>query len=417
MKRFTFLLILSTLLLAGCSANPLVIVTSTGEMPTPLEEVIPADTPTPEPETATPTDTQAPEPTAAATDEPKTAAGTLAYVGTDGNLYLKDLASGAETALTDDATRKLENVEEEVTYLYLQWSSDGELLAYQRQTARKVTTGLDYHFSLWVYDPDADSHREVLPDVQTAGFAWQPGTHTLTFAYSVREGYFTDRALVDSSLATGIMGIDADSGGAPFEIVPPGGGYSLVLPNWSANGRFASFEEILGMEGSGNFATYDMEASRYTSREQGVGGYDLASDGSWLVFDTMTYIPSGMERIWRVNLDWSGAQRISPHYGEGYAFFPRLSPDDSQVAYLKGTGMPGEPGGDLYELFVQPTVETPEPLFLGVVNTPITLDWMPDGKSLLLTVNATTEATIITIRLEDAFVNKLADGSYPAIRP
>ncbi len=417
MKRIAFLLILTTVLLAGCGLDPSVITSSTGEAPTPAVETIEAETPVVEPETPAPADTRAPEPTSIPTDEPKTLNSMLAYVGSDGNLHLKDLLSGEVTAITEDAAQHAAGAEEEVSYSSLAWSSDGLLLAYQRLNARPVAAGVEYHFSLWVYDPAAASHTEVLSDIQTAGFAWRPGTHVLTFANTVREGYFTERAAVDAALAAGIWGVDVDAAGAPFEMVPPAGGYTVVAPHWSTDGRIVAFDEIFGMEGTGYFAFYDMETAEYARREQQVGGYDLASDGSWLVFDNLTYIPSGMERIWRVSLDWTGAQRISPHYGEGYAFFPRLSPDDSQVAYLKGKGMPGEPNGDLYELFVQPTVETTEPQFFGVVNAPMTLDWMPDGKSLILTVNAATEVTIITIRLEDAFATKLADGSYPAVRP
>lgn len=417
MKRFTFLLIISTLLLAGCGLDPRVITSSTGEAPTPVVETIEAETPTVEPETATPPDTAVPETTSLPTDEPKTLYSMLAYVGSDGNIHLKDLLSGSDTALTEDATRRLESFDEEVTYLDLQWSSDGLLLAYQRQTARSIAAGLEYHFSLWVYDLAADAHREVLSDAQTAGFAWRPGTHTLTFAYTVQEGYFTDRATVDAARATGIWGVDVDAGGAPVEIAPPEGGYTVVAPQWSDDGRIVAFDEIFGMEGTGYFAYYDMETAEYTRREQQVGGYDLASDGSWLVFDTLTYIASGMERIWRVGLDWTGAQRISPHYGEGYAFFPRLSPDGSQVAYLKGLGLPGETSMDEYEVFVQPTVETTDPQSFGRVLTPMTLEWMPDGENLILTINAASDMQIITIRLEDARVDKLADGSYPAMRP
>lgn len=417
MKRIAFFLIISAVLLAGCGLDPAVITTSTGEAPAPVVETIEAETPKVQPATAAPTDTRAPEPTSAPTDEPKTLNSMLAYVGSDGNLHLKDLLTGEDTALTEDATQTAAGAGEEVSYSSPAWSSDGLLLAYQRITARSIAAGLEYHFSLWVYDPASDTHREVLPDVQTAGFAWQPGTHMLTFAYTVREGYFTERAAVDAALATGIWGVDVDAGGSPVEIAPPQGGYTVVAPHWSDDGRIVAFDEIFGMEGTGYFAYYDMETGEYTRREQQVGGYDLASDASWLVFDTLTYIPGGMERIWRVNLDWTGARRISPHYGEGYAFFPRLSPDGSQVAYLKGMGMPGEPSMDEYEIFVQPAVETNDPQSLGRVLSPMTLEWMPDGESLILTVNATTEMTIITIRLEDAFATKLADGSYPAVRP
>jgi hypothetical protein len=178
-----------------------------------------------------------------------------------------------------------------------------------------------------------------------------------------------------------------------------------------------AFAEVFAMEGSGNFAYYDMETKEYVRREQAVGTFDLLPDGSGLVYDLMTYMPNGTERIWKVNLDWTDAQRISPDYTEGYAYLPRLSPDGLQVAYFKGLGEPGEPMLDRSELFVQPLVETNDPRSLGMVESPLTLEWLADGKSLLLTVGPQDSLEIILVRLEDASVVKLAEGNFPAMQP
>jgi len=84
---------------------------------------------------------------------------------------------------------------------------------------------------------------------------------------------------------------------------------------------------------------------------------------------------------------------------------------------VKGLGDPGEPMLDRSELFVQPVVETNDPRSLGVIESPVTLDWLADGKSLLLTVGPPEFREIITIRLEDAYVEKLAEGNFPAMQP
>lgn len=412
MKQIAVLILLSVVTLSGCGNGPKGI----SEAPTPeivdtaapVDTVAPTDQPAP---TQAPTDLPGPISTVAAEYQ------MLAYVAHDGNVYLKDLLTDKELALTDDATFSLPDPEEIVEYHDLAWSSDGLLLVFQRVTASATDSGRDYHFNLWVFDVLAGSLSEVLADVQTAGFAWRPGTHQLTYALTVQEGYFTARAEVNSASATGIFSIDVDAGSDPVEIVTPSGGFSLVAPQWSADGRTVAFSEIFGMEGTGNFAYYDFDAGEYVRREQQVGNYDLAPDGSRLVFDTLTYIPGGMERIWVVNLDWTGAQRISPHYGEGYAFGPKLSPDGQQVAYWKGLGMPGEPSADQNELFVQPLVETNDPKSYGMFQSPYSLDWLADGKSLILNVGDPEKQEIITIRLEDGYVDKLADGIYPAMRP
>jgi len=222
---------------------------------------------------------------------------------------------------------------------------------------------------------------------------------------------------LDATKAWGIWSIDVDAGSAAVEIVPPTAGFSVVSPQWSADGRIVAFSEIFGMEGTGNFAYYNFDTAEYVRREQQVGNYDLMPDGSRLVFDTLTYMPGGMERIWIVNLDWTGAQRISPHYGEGYAFGPKLSPDGQQVAYWKGLGMPGEPSMDRNELFVQPVVETNDPKSYGVINSPVSLDWMADGKSLIVNHGDPENRVISIVHLADATVEKLLNGTYPAMRP
>ena len=417
MKQIAILILLSVLALSGCGISPLRITSATGEAPTPVEAV---STSVP---VATVAPTDLPAPTNALKDVPAPIATVgpeyriLAYVARDGNIHLKDLLTGKEQALTEDATLGLSDPEEIVEYHDLAWSSDGLLLAFQRLTAAIIDSGRLYHFNLWVFDVQTRAISEVLADVQTAGFAWRPGTHQLTYALTVQEGYFTTRAEVNSASATGIFSIDVDAGSDPVEIVPPSGGFSLVSPQWSADGRIVAFSEIFGMEGTGNFAYADMDTGEYVRREQQVGNYDLMPDGSRLVFDTLTYMPSGMERIWVVNLDWTGAQRISPHYGEGYAFGPKLSPDGQQVAYWKGIGLPGEPSPDQNELFVQPVVETNDPKSYGVIDSPYSLDWMADGKSLILNVGDPEHREIVTISLEDASTDKLADGTYPAMRP
>lgn len=415
MKRIAILFLLTAVILSGCGIIPKIITSSTGTAPTPVEEF----------ETAAPVDTAAPNaaPTAAATDVPAATAvppaqpGLLAYIARDGNITLKDLADGSETKVTADATKITTGADGMVDYYDLAWSSDGQLLAAQRVEGKPVDSGLQFSFSLVVLNMATNTLKEVLTGPMTAGFAWRPGTHHLTYALSVDENYFTSRAELDETKARGIWAIDVDAGGEPVEIVPPSGGFSVVSPQWSADGRIVAFAEVYAMEGSGNFAYYNMETNEYVRREQAIGTYDLMPDGSELVYDLMTYMPSGTERIWKVNLDWTGAKQISPDYTEGYAYMPRLSPDGQQVAYFKGLGEGGEPMLDRSELFVQPVVETDDPRSLGMIVSPLSLEWLADGKSLLLTAGPQDAQEIITVLLENASVVKLAEGSFPAMQP
>lgn len=416
MKRVAFLFLVTTFLLTGCGLGSKVIVSSTGEAPTPIEEVI---TPEPSETSGVPTESATPEPIVSPTPEPTAGVEIrqLAYAAADGNIHLMDLLTGADTALTDDATLKLTDIDEEIAYYNLSWSSDGLLLAYQRQTARRVDTGMNYSYSLWVYDSAEGSRREVLSGVQTAGFSWRPGTHQLTYAQSVHEGYFTSRAELDRTKATGIWSIDVDAGSAPVELVPPSAGYAVVAPRWSADGRIVAFNEVFAMEGTGYLAYYNMDTARYSRLEKAIGGYDLAPDGAWMVYDTQTYIASGTERVWKSKMDGSSTEMISPDYTAGYATAPRLSPDASLVAYFKGTALPGDPGGDLKELFVQAPAAGATPQSLGTFDMPTSIEWMPDGSGLILTVGPWDGMEIYFVSLVDGSAVKLADGSEPAARP
>ena len=64
----------------------------------------------------------------------------------------------------------------------------------------------------------------------------------------------------DAALATGISAIDLDTGETSL-LVEPENGYTLILPTWSPDGRFISFDELIYMEGRGPFAYYDFEAA------------------------------------------------------------------------------------------------------------------------------------------------------------
>jgi len=415
MKRIVFVLLIAMLALSGCNVMERVIVSSEGKAPTPVEEVIVAETPIVPTDTAAPSETPTEEIIPTETAAP--ASSLLAYLTLDGNIHLKNLVTGEDRALTEDSTKLNPEADFGVTYYNPQWSSDGKMLAYQRMLSEKHPEGYNYEFNLWVYNLEIDYADEVLHATMTSGYTWRPGTHQLTYSLGIDNNYFFGRDGVDPALASGIWSIDLDAFTAPAELVAPSAGLTLVNPKWSTDGRILSFEEVLAMEGSGTFAYFDTSVNEYVRREQQVGGYDLAPDGSWLVFDTMTYIASGMERIWRVNLDWTGAQRISPHYGEGYAFFPRLSPDGQQVAYFKALNLPGDPDMGQNEIFVQPVVETNEPKSLGMVNTPVTLEWTGDGKSLIVSVSNGEDFEILRINAADGSVEKLADGIQPAMQP
>lgn len=406
MKSVLAFLLIAMTALSGCA--PLISGGSSEEMPTPVVDFVTPQAPTDQP-TAAPTDAPTTEP------EPQSDR-LLAYVAADGNVRIKTLPSGDETAVTSDATGEMvvDGVGM-IRYSQLTWSSDGLLLAFLRDEGKQISEGLDYSFFLQVHDVQSGQVKTLLEDIMLAGFAWQPGTHRIAYALSTEPGYFVTRGGVDAALAKGIWTVDTDSG-ETAELVKPERGLHLVNPQWSPSGQVVGFEEVEFMEGRGKWGYFDLGEGAYHALDQQLGNYDWMPDGSGVVFDTMVYTASGMERIWKANRDGTGALRISPHYGDGYSFLPVLSPSGDLVAYFSEFGDVNEPSKLQTRLYVQPLEEV-EPRELAELEQVYSLAWSPDGSDLIVSQGEYNAQVIVQVHLADGFISELASGSWPALQP
>jgi hypothetical protein len=334
------------------------------------------------------------------------------YIGIDGNLWLAEATGGPPRQITNDAASPASggNV---VMYDSPKISSDGRYIAARRDAGVPVTEGIKYQFGLWVYDTETGESRAVYesPDTTPAGMDWKPGTHLLAFGTGAPPNYFTTRGgKPDPTLTTGIFGFDLDSGSAKV-LVEPENGYSLILPVWSPDGRFLSFDELIYMEGKGPFAYYNFEAKQYIHWDESLGLYDWSPDDSQLAYDKMTYTPNGLERIFtRPRLDGSEVQ-ISPEPAQGYAFYPVYSPDGQQVAYLTN---PGGPDSTQYTLVVQ-DLPNGEPRELGIYELIWNLDWSSDGKALIFSAGQHEAQQIYGYDLASRTTTVLAQGSQPSL--
>jgi Tol biopolymer transport system component len=198
-----------------------------------------------------------------------------------------------------------------------------------------------------------------------------------------------------------------------MELVPPQNGLSLRAPQWSREGRFLSFEEVWGYEGSGYFAYVDMETQEYTSFEEAFGFYDWSPDSETIVHDTLTYTPTGSERIYLRPRAGGESVQFSPDYETGYAFSPLYSPSGEQIAYLAEVGAIDS---GMYTLFVQP-VAGGEPRQLGIFEFGIYLSWLPDESGLVLSAGPIETRQIFEVAITDGSVRVLADGDAPALIP
>jgi Tol biopolymer transport system component len=413
--RNLFFLLVFAILLSACA-------TPQTEQPAPSSGPIESTLPVIPTDTRAPTATEAPTATAEPTVEPTvepTATPTLvpepqwlAFIGNDGNLHLVDRISGETRQLTSDAAMMGSGDGLAIQYWNPQWSSDGSLLAYQRDVGTPLDSGYEMTYELWVYQMANDAHQQLPMEQRALGIAWKPGTHLLAFGAAYDEGYFTTRGEVDISKAKGIWGVDADTGESS-ELVAPQNGYTLRSPQWSREGRFLSFEEVWGYEGSGYFAYYDFDAQAYTSFEEAFGFYDWSPDSETIVHDTLTYSATGTERIYLRPRTGGESEQFSPDYELGYAFWPLYSPSGEQVAYLAEIGAVDS---GMYTLFVQP-VTGGEPRQIGVFEFGLYLNWLPDESGIILSAGPFGTRQVFEVTLADGAVRVLADGDSPVLAP
>ncbi len=336
---------------------------------------------------------------------------TFAFVGADGNLWIADASGGPPRQVTSDAV--FMDASGDIVYTFPKISSDGRYIAARRDVGVPVAEGLKYTFGLWVYDTETGESRAVFEgsDAPPAGSDWKPGTHLLAYSLGADPNYFIIRGgKPDPALATGIFGVDLDSG-ASSQLVAPQNGYSLIQPAWSPDGRFISFDELVYMEGRGPFAYYDFAAQQYVAWDEPLGNYDWSPDGSQLIYDRLTYSANLTERIFtRPRLDGVETQ-VSPEPDQGFAYYPVYSPDGLQIAYLTN---PGSLDSVQITLVVQ-DLSTGEVRQLGSYESVWDLEWSSDGRALVFSAGPHDSQQVYACDLVSGAVTLLAQGSQPSL--
>ena len=344
--------------------------------------------------------------------EAPAAAMTIAYIGSDGNLWVIENGNQPRQ-VTQDGTPLVYSFpppDGTVSYYFPKVSSDGSFVAARRDAGTPVEWGMQFEISLWVYDLTSSEARLVY-EKTPAGFDWKAGSHLLAYGLGVEQEYFTTRGgQPDAELATGIMGIDMDSGESS-ELVRPERGLALYSPTWSPDGRFLGFDELLYDEGRGPFAYYDFENNQYVAWDDPIGTYDFAPDGSHLAYDRLTYTASGEERIFLQPVSGGEESQLSPDMPGGYAYLPVFSPLGEHIVYLAALGGPDDPNQHLY---VQ-ELAGGELLDLGVFESVWNLSWTPDGNHLVFHAGPYGSQQVLMVSAADGAQTVLADGNSPDV--
>jgi Tol biopolymer transport system component len=409
MKRAFFIVVLFSLLVSGCvplAAVPVSSSSGTGIPDEPTLDVFPVEA------VAGPGDEPATDPEKTPSTEVPAVEHIIAYLGQDGNIWLVDVSGDVKTQITTDAASFGGDATLPVIfYENPEWSSDGHYLAFERQTGTPTGEGYDFTFALMIYDFESHAMTMAL-DGQTAGFAWQPGSHLLAFALAVQPGYFATRGGVDASLAGGIYGLDASTLSTSL-LVGPEGGYALANPIWAPDGQVLSFEEVKYMEGRGSFAFYDFKAGRYNRWDKAIGNVSWSPDGARLLHDNLNYSPDYSERVYEINRDGSGERQLSADVENGYASNPLYSPDGSRIAYIAVQGI--EP--DISMKLVLLPVGGGEAREFGAFNQIYDLSWTADGQGLLIATGDYPDLRVMLVSTLDGSQTELAEGWQAAMRP
>jgi Tol biopolymer transport system component len=409
MKRFIFLSMISILALAACSPiidKQMDPVTAVQQTPTQVIE-----TQTPMVEVPQPTATEIPTLAPTSTTEPEIA-NWIAFVGLDGNVQLVNPLNGDQKSLTTDGlSMTITSTEPYIQYSNPNWSSDGVFLVFKKTIITPLPDRQDYQDSLIVYDMNTEKSVEILSGETFTGFSWRPGTHVISYSLMTDPNYFTARGTVDESLAKGVMGFDVDTMQS-LELVSSQG-YSLIWPQWSPDGRFVGFDEILYMEGRGNFAYYDFEDQEYFSWERPIGSYQWSQDGELLVYDYLTYAPNGEERIF-INDRYDEDETQIGDTDEGfYLSNPIFSADDEQIIY-KETDLFLEANATQLVLL---DLESNEKEIILEPTDVFDIVRSPDGETILVVIGPYNSPTLMEVNLYDFTARELGNGWWPAWQP
>jgi Tol biopolymer transport system component len=337
----------------------------------------------------------------------------LAFVGLDGNINLLDTTSGEQIAVTTDGSSMMDFPQPDQANQYSDpaWSSDGLYLAFKKTINTKLSDRMDSQYSLMVYEASSGETLEVLSDPDLSSFAWKPITHLIAYALRTDPSYFTARGEVDAALARGILAVNIDTM-ETSELVKPQG-YSLILPQWSPDGQFVSFNEIIYMEGRGNFAYYDLEAQQYFSWERPIGNYDWSNDSEMIVYDDLTYISSGEERIYLNDRYDQDEVQFNETDSDYYASNPLFSPDGETVLF-KETEIYTD--NNVANLWVK-TLDGSEHESILEDAEIYDILWSPDGAYALVVLGPYDNPTLLEVNVYDYSTRVLGNGWTPAWQP
>ncbi|HSF80417.1 MAG TPA: hypothetical protein VLA49_04255 [Anaerolineales bacterium] len=325
--------------------------------------------------------------------------GQIAYVGTDGNLWVLRQGESVPLPVTSDANP-------ERVYLSPRWSPDGSLLAFCRQDGGEGGRSGLYFARTGEWQPFPLVEDVFCNEWLEGSFTWSPDGRRVVYARNFVYNPQPGGTLWESYY--GLWSVDLLTGEAS-EFVSASNGNPLVHPQYSPDGRWLKFYEVAYIEGLGVLQTVEIESSRYVNWV-GLGadifpGFSSWSpDGSRVVFDAVSYTGFPGAGVYFANPDGSDITQVFAQASQ-VATLPLLSPRQDRIAFLLNDY--GKSTNTL--VVIAPNGEARQDIASSDSGL-LAVDWSPAGNQLLYAITNGENADLVTFDVDTGAQSVLAQS-------
>ncbi|WP_162909199.1 TolB family protein [Aggregatilinea lenta] len=272
-------------------------------------------------------------------------AGNIAIAGSDGNLYVYEVASGKTTSLTSDAVPGIKQ------YSWPTWSTDGQMAYFGVDLTRESDP---YRLGIFV-QPAGSSEAELVYSALDETFTyayWSPADcaagdcRDLAVLYTGRNGLALRRVRVADEVMISELGT-----GGPF------------YWDWSPDGQ-----SMLWARNGNSLEIYDIMAETVVTHLPDIPGLERAIDWSPVDDRLLAAVRVSPQRSDLTVFDDAARQVIAPGLRGVVSF--EWSPDGSQVAYVAGDAA-------LHVVNVADQTEVTTP-----IEDTLAFFWSPDGSRI-----------------------------------
>ena len=328
--------------------------------------------------------------------------GQIAYIATDGNLWVLRQGENVPLPVTSDANP-------ERAYLSPRWSPDGSLLAFCRKDGGEAgKTGL-YFARTGEWQPFLLAEDIYCTDWPEGSFTWSPDNRRIVYARNFNYNPQPGAGLWD--IYSGLWAVDLLTNEAS-ELLPPANGNPMVHPQWSPDGKWIKFYEVAYIEGLGVLHTWEVATGRLVNWiSLGVdifpGFSSWSADGARVVFDVVSYTGFPGAGIYSANPDGSDMQTI---FAESnlVATHPKHSPRGDRIEFLVN-----EYGRSTSTLITYALADGSYQEVASSEAGLLALDWSPTGNKLLYALPAGETTDLLVFDVDSGAYTMLAQARLP----